>query len=458
LSKKMGLLRRPVRITFEKPDPAAADFRAQASGGSSVEAALDLSLPRLRAVFRQFDADHSGDLDTFELASAVEALLGQPPSANQVTAFLRGAGSRASAHNALSLPQFCYSVRTFDWADDAGGFGGTGGGGDDWGTVGGLGTVGTGGGGGEGSGDGEGKLYALSFPKPSLGFKVTHDAARGRIVVGALTDAALAGVVAPGDVVVTVNGAPLGRVTDSELLQTKVGPLRRPVRIGFLRGGGGSRSTVGGQVTTDRDLSAARIAQVFAQHGRAGSGDLDTFELASAVEALTGRAPSTHQVTAWAVQAAHDAAAGAENALSLAAFTRLVRGLGTSAGQARRPAPRLASGLFELSFPKANLGFAATARLDRGTMHVSTVRKVLIVWRFFSICAFRRSFFFLKTSAHLSPKTSLETLGRLCYHPTPSLELHTLRLKTALDASDLCVAVAACTGKRPRVARRPVRA
>jgi hypothetical protein len=101
---------------------------------------------------------------------------------------------------------------------------------------------------------------------------------------------------------------------------------------------------------------------------------LDTFDLAHAVEALTGREPSTDQVTAWAAQAAHDAAAGAGNALSLAAFTRLVRGMGTSAGQAPQPAPWLASGLFELSFPKASLGFAATARLDRGTMHVSTVR------------------------------------------------------------------------------------
>jgi uncharacterized Zn-binding protein involved in type VI secretion len=169
--------------------------------------------------------------------------------------------------------------------------------------------------------------YEVTFSDEALGFRVRPAAGQG-MAVSLVISPALAGVVSVGDVVVAVNGAPLGRVTDPAALANKLSLLRRPVKITFARfdtstgDGAASDQAAENDAFSPAELSTARIAQVFAQYGRAGSGDLDTFELAHAVEALTGRAPPSAEVAAL-VQAS--GAVANKNVLTLAQFTFLVR-------------------------------------------------------------------------------------------------------------------------------------
>ena len=109
-------------------------------------------------------------------------------------------------------------------------------------------------------------LYELSFGKPKLGFSVANKEGTGTIVVNRLHDPDLllpvesetgaeeeqarlvslmmgGGAFARppqqrlylGDTVVAINGAPLGWVTDHQVLADKVGPLERPVKVTFRR-------------------------------------------------------------------------------------------------------------------------------------------------------------------------------------------------------------------------------
>jgi len=351
---------RPLVITFERPEFAST------SATSALDEAANsaFSLPRLKSVFRTFDVSHRGSLDAFEVAHAIEALLGYSPTSNQVSAFL---GSVASArHASITLPQFCYMMRAFDWADDHGGIGH-------------LRTNVA-----DTSAEEEKeKSYEISFPKKSLGFKVQeHESENGVIVVSTITDVALVGLVAPGDALVTVNGVPLGsEIADPRQLQAKLGPARRPVRIGFLRGGNliaGTSSTI--IPPAGQKLSRARIQEVFAQFDVDKSGNLAIFDLAHAVEVLIGQFPSTNQVAASLSRVSHDSNGNEpsiSNMLSLAAFSRIVQDLKSIAsdsaddendsndgalgsvdlGHSRWATPWLAQGLFELHFPKEKLGF-----------------------------------------------------------------------------------------------------
>jgi hypothetical protein len=116
-------------------------------------------------------------------------------------------------------------------------------------------------------------LYEVTFIKPSLGMKIARvlggraggaaamasvtgsgaaqvgllsgagpiEGSRGsgsaEITVLSVSDAALAELVEPGDVIVAVNGAPLNVAGDDvRVLASKLGPLQRPVRVTFAMG------------------------------------------------------------------------------------------------------------------------------------------------------------------------------------------------------------------------------
>jgi hypothetical protein len=185
LGQKVGPLRRPVRITFEKmkpPNPA------------------ELTDERISDIFMQFDADGSGDLNTFELYHAVTEMLGCAPSSAVIGAMVAHAGA---VGNVLKLEQFSKLVHSFNWDDP---------------------TLK------EGLPEGH---FEIVFKARGLGFGVAPVEGKGTIAVSRIGDKHLLKVLSLGDTVVAVNGAPLGFATDPKVLGEKVGPLRRPVRITF---------------------------------------------------------------------------------------------------------------------------------------------------------------------------------------------------------------------------------
>ena len=68
LARKVGPLRRPIKITFERTPLVPSE----------------LNEDRINDIFKTFDVDGSGDLDTFELFHAVGELMGKAPSTAQV--------------------------------------------------------------------------------------------------------------------------------------------------------------------------------------------------------------------------------------------------------------------------------------------------------------------------------------------------------------------------------------
>jgi hypothetical protein len=242
LANKLGLLRRPVKITFERFD------RTGGGGGvgdlaTSVfaEDFRDLSVGRLVSVFRKFDAAASGTLDTFELGGALAAVRGAAPTSRQVAELLAALrhdavdandGGRAGgapltlvafAHLALSFgsareaapnaasprakgekddDEYEYDDNGDDDEDD-----------DDEG---------------EGSSDADDPtglgvgVYELTFAHETLGFRVRSVASEGALVVSHVTDPTLAQVVGLRDAVAAVNGVALGFVADPRAVQERI--------------------------------------------------------------------------------------------------------------------------------------------------------------------------------------------------------------------------------------------
>ena len=82
------------------------------------DTATDIGLERtdlVASVFRTHDWNNSGNLDVFELASAVAEIWGKPPSTAQVSAMVHA--SDATATNALTLQQFS-DLLSKDWPED----------------------------------------------------------------------------------------------------------------------------------------------------------------------------------------------------------------------------------------------------------------------------------------------------------------------------------------------------
>jgi len=161
------------------------------------------------SVFHDHDWNNSGDLDIFELASAVAELWGKPPSTAQVSAMVRASGAMAT--NSLTFVQFT-DLLAKDWPEDDG----------------------------ETSRVVDGcdaqavDVYHCVFHGNSLGFGVSFDRANNRIVVSDVSSA-LSTQIYKGDGILAVNSAPLGKVDHPAALQQALKPLRRPVTISFVR-------------------------------------------------------------------------------------------------------------------------------------------------------------------------------------------------------------------------------
>jgi len=214
---------RPLRITFERfqnssgdnflyqttADEVAAAVQARADGrGVDFEPSTprDMSDELLHELFMRYDVNESGNMDTFELASAVGEVLGHVPTTAQVTAMVEAAGAE---HGTLTLNQFSFLVRSFNLEDDV--------------------VVE------ETIEQHMAPTYEVEFRDSKLGFHVKNYPARGVVVVSRVDNPELEGVIGVHDTVHAVNGAPLGFVTDSRYLQERISPLPRPVKITFER-------------------------------------------------------------------------------------------------------------------------------------------------------------------------------------------------------------------------------
>jgi hypothetical protein len=144
-----------------------------------------LASEHIRSVFERFDVNSSGDLDTFELSSAVAELIGRKPSTLQVAAMVSAAGAEAT--NVLTIDQFDHLIRTFDWDSAA--------------TDSPL-PIG---------------LYEIVFQKERLGFRVRNVSSLETIVVSVIIDSELNGKMNVKDTVLAINGSPLGRVSDHKV-------------------------------------------------------------------------------------------------------------------------------------------------------------------------------------------------------------------------------------------------
>jgi hypothetical protein len=139
----------------------------------------------IQEAFKRFDTDKSGDLDYFELANALAALLPTPPSTPKVMALIKASGNDSTT-NKISIAQFKTMFQSTDWESPDSGL--------------------------------PASMYEVSFPDAKLGFSVRSVPEKGIIVVLAVVDQKLAGTVKPNDTVIAVNGAPLGYVSDHKVL------------------------------------------------------------------------------------------------------------------------------------------------------------------------------------------------------------------------------------------------
>ena len=155
----------------------------------------------IKTVFKAFDHDKSGDLDTFELSEAITALWGRTPTTGEISSIIYGAGAQET--NKLSLDKFSAAINQ-KW---------------ETGVI--LNTL--------------VDQYEVSFEQISLGFTVLLDETQQQILVKQIYDQAIEKLITPGDAVVCVNGAPLGAVKQTKTLAQKVRPLKRPVKIMFER-------------------------------------------------------------------------------------------------------------------------------------------------------------------------------------------------------------------------------
>jgi len=188
LVKKIVPLRRPLKIMFYRTSASAVEGRPILP--------TNLRAARIEEVFAQFDVDKSGNLDIFDLAHAVEALIGQLPSTNQVAALVKASGASANK-NTLTLAQFTYLMRTYDWtgnltflAADSVQLSNTG---------------------------MSPRQYEYTFRSNDLGCQVMNGPKPGQVVVASVASPESADVLSSGDVVVAVNGAPTGYISDPEV-------------------------------------------------------------------------------------------------------------------------------------------------------------------------------------------------------------------------------------------------
>ena len=171
----------------------------QSKASSSVHT---VSNTEIETTFRRYDHSSTGSLNTFELGAAIEELTGRKLAYKELARIV--SLYKLGVTNSVSLEAFALLVRERNWA----------------------------------SNDllSQEDCYDVNFLNQTLGFRVRTVPERGVIVVNRIVDATNFGRVGLGDVVLAVNGAPLGWVQAHTELADAVRCLPRPVKITFRRG------------------------------------------------------------------------------------------------------------------------------------------------------------------------------------------------------------------------------
>jgi len=367
LQLRLKPLRRPLTLTFvrlgesaveglfDKPAELEPTKTLTTPGGPT-----PLDAAAIEEVFYRFDTDFSGDLDTFELSNAVAELWGRPPNTAQVTAMVHDTGALET--NTLTLQQFT-DVLAKDWSslnDNKA-----------------VPKV-------TGRDAQPGEVFECAFPHAVLGFGVYFDEPHSRILVSLVSDA-LVGVLEVGDIALAVNGAPLGKVNRPSALQEAIKLLTRPLNISFKRRELSVQGTQNGEDLPEvkasshlNEQDSAMVADVFRRFDWDASGDLDTFELSSAVAELWGHAPSTAQVAAmvrWV--GAHES-----NSVTLPQFeVLLTQDWSNESHQVESLCggeTAMSGTLYEESFGAGPLGFGVIWDADRSRVVVSLLSTELM--------------------------------------------------------------------------------
>jgi hypothetical protein len=230
------------------------------------------------------------------------------------------------------------------------------------------------------------RVYELEFGDQKLGFRVRNVPERGIIVVSQVSSPLIRDFVGVEDSVLAINGAPLGYVTDHEVLAKKIGALGRPVRITFARYQADDNLVLQTSVAdveaaraaralgvmddymanTPRSLSDGQILEVFTSFDRDASGDLNTFELSNAVAALLGRPTSTREI--WAM--VESVGKEGSTSLTLEEFRSVINFFDWDAEDLKEGLP---GNLFEHTFAHDKLGFGFQVHAESGQVTVSKV-------------------------------------------------------------------------------------
>jgi len=229
LQEKVKNLKRPLRIAFMRPlikkvaqvdeigENIPVEHLMEANSGakvddSNVEAIIEPSpdatvdvasstADKIKVVFSSFDKNDSGELDTFNLGHAIQAIRGQLPSTPQIMAMIETL--KVFETGKVTFQQFIDVLAT-DWSSIT-------------------------------TADGIEDAYVVSVEKDELGFDVSFDELNGRLTIVEVVDSDLRSQVTVNDVLLAINGVPLGFISDLSAVRKKIKGARRPVRITFFR-------------------------------------------------------------------------------------------------------------------------------------------------------------------------------------------------------------------------------
>uniref|UniRef100_A0A7S2CIF3 EF-hand domain-containing protein n=1 Tax=Florenciella parvula TaxID=236787 RepID=A0A7S2CIF3_9STRA len=336
----------------------------------------DLTDAQISDVFNRFDTDLNGYLDTFELADAVNELTGQVLSTGQTMHLVEKyelANTERDPPNSLTELEFGDMVRTIDWDSD------------DWRKAGGSplrGTVAT-----SGADQPNGTPYEVVFEQNTLGFRVRTDTTRGLVVVNQVTDPLNLGVIFVGDLLVAVNGAPLGYILDHKVLAKKIKSLGRPMKITFEVSLEGRNAALRERPdTADPEIalnpaktwSDEKLKRVFLDFDRDQSDSLDTFELGPALTELLGRDFDSGLVAELVTK--YDT--NGSNTIEFDEFLIMIRSIDTATLDVpttpQRPATAggsIDADTFEVTFRKSSLGFRVRNDTERGLIIIKELIK-----------------------------------------------------------------------------------
>lgn len=171
----------PIKVSKSLMDGIRSEVAPREADVAAHGPKADFTEAQIRETFDHFDTDESGDLDYFELSNALAELLSTPPSTPKMMSLIKASGNESTS-NRLSLAEFTAMLRSPVWSAPDPGL--------------------------------PASMYEVVFADDKLGLSVRSVVEKGLVVVLAVVDQRLIGVVNLNDTVTAVNGAPMGYVTD----------------------------------------------------------------------------------------------------------------------------------------------------------------------------------------------------------------------------------------------------